>query len=697
MAEQLRNTFLQARKENRNVLVTFITCGFPSVDETIDIMKGLQAGGAGVIELGVPFSDAVADGPTICKGNEVALKNKVSLMTVFDTVKRAREAGVTIPIILMGYYNPIYNYGDTKTIQKTKEVGANGFIIVDLPPEEAVGFRAECAKEGLSFVPLVAPSTTDKRMKVLASIADSFIYVVSRMGSTGSSSTGSINSALPDLCDRIRKYAGDTPLAVGFGVNTNEHFRYVGSVADGVVVGSKIIDLIFKAESGQAANDAKEYCQYLTQQDTSAPPAKRFASDAAVNTAPPAAILEPANEMYLPQTFGSFGGMFVPEALTQCLIELESAFYKAINEEKFWEEFRSYYEYMGRPSSLDYAKRLTEYCGGAHIWLKREDLNHGGSHKINNSIGQILIAKRLGKNRVIAETGAGQHGVATAIAAAKLGMKCTIYMGAEDCRRQSLNVFRIRILGAEVIPVTSGTQTLRDAVNEALRAWVEQIDTTHYLIGSAIGPHPFPTIVKTFQTVIGKETKAQLKEKRNKLPDAVVACVGGGSNSIGMFSPFKEDKSVQLLGCEAGGSGVETDKHSATLSMGKIGVFHGVRTYVLQREDGQIQDTHSISAGLDYPGVGPELSELKETKRGDFIAVTDAQCLEGFRALCHCEGIIPALESSHAIYGGMELAKSLPKDKDIVICVSGRGDKDVESVAEQLPTLGPQIGWDLRF
>lgn len=667
MTEQIKKTFLKAKEENKNVLVTFVTCGFPNVDETIKIMQGLQNGGAGIIELGIPFSDAVADGPTICKGNEIALKNNITLEKVFETVKLARDAGVTIPIILMGYYNPIFSYGDAKTIQKAKEVGANGFIIVDLPPEEAVGFREECKKQGVSFVPLVAPSTTDRRMELLASVADSFIYVVSRMGSTGSSATGVINTALPQLCQRVRKFAGDTPLAVGFGVNTSEHFHQVGSVSDGVVVGSKIIDLILKAEPGTAATVVEEYCKYLTKEDPSAPVPKQFQSGGSVATAPPAAVVEPINEMYLPQKYGMFGGMYVPEALTQCLVELESVFYKALHDEKFWEEFRSYYEYMGRPSALDYAKRLTEYCGGAHIWLKREDLNHGGSHKINNCIGQILLAKRLGKNRIIAETGAGQHGVATAICAAKFGMKCTIYMGAEDCRRQALNVFRIRLLGAEVVPVTSGTQTLRDAVNEALKAWVEQIDTTHYLIGSAIGPHPFPTIVKTFQSVIGEETKAQMQEKRKKLPDAVVACVGGGSNSIGMFSPFKADKSVMMLGCEAGGDGVDTPKHSATLTMGKVGVFHGVRTYVLQREDGQIQDTHSISAGLDYPGVGPELSELKYTNRAEFIAVTDAQCLEGFRALCHLEGIIPALESSHAVYGGMELAKKLPKDKDIVI------------------------------
>jgi tryptophan synthase len=302
----------------------------------------------------------------------------------------------------------------------------------------------------------------------------------------------------------------------------------------------------------------------------------------------------------------------------------------------------------------------------------------------------------LGKKEIIAETGAGQHGVATATVCAKFGMKCTIFMGAEDVRRQALNVFRIKLLGAQVIAVEAGTKTLRDSVNEALRAWVTNLSTTHYIIGSAIGPHPFPTIVRTFQSVIGNETKSQLQQKRGKLPDAVVACVGGGSNAVGMFYPFSKDTSVKLLGVEAGGDGVNTKKHSATLTGGSKGVLHGVRTYVLQDEHGQITDTHSISAGLDYPGVGPELSSWKDSERAKFIAATDAEALIGFRALSQLEGIIPALETAHGIYGAMELAKTMKKDQDIVICLSGRGDKDVQSVADELPNLGPQIGWDLR-
>ena len=380
-----------------------------------------------------------------------------------------------------------------------------------------------------------------------------------------------------------------------------------------------------------------------------------------------------------------------------CLAELEAGFNVAKKDPEFWKEYRSYYPYMGRPSSLHLAERLTAKAGGANIYLKREDLNHTGSHKINNALGQILLARRLGKTRIIAETGAGQHGVATATVCAKFGMKCVVYMGAEDVRRQALNVFRMKLLGASVIAVEAGSRTLRDAVNEALRAWVVDLDTTHYIIGSAIGPHPFPTIVRTFQSVIGDETKSQMQELTGRLPDAVVACVGGGSNAVGMFYPFSKDESVKLLGVEAGGDGLDTNRHSATLAGGSIGVLHGVRTYVLQDAHGQISDTHSVSAGLDYPGVGPELSSWKDANRAKFVAATDADAFQGFRILSETEGIIPALETAHAVWGALELAKTMSKDQNIVVCLSGRGDKDVQSVADELPRLGPGIGWDLRF
>ncbi len=561
-------------------------------------------------------------------------------------------------------------------------------------------------------------------MKLLCKIADSFIYVVSRMGVTGA--TGKLSSNLPELLSRVHKWSGNVPTALGFGVSTREHFLSVQEMSEGVVIGSQIITVLGQAPAGQAAQKAEEYLTSVTgrrlERDTQGTltrevnvlePVLRVKplqgsqpTDVITDEDTPAgpglgdqlkALSGAGSADALPARFGEFGGQYVPESLMDCLAELERGFNHALNDPSFWEEYRSYYPYMGRPSTLHLAQHLTERVGGANIWLKREDLNHTGSHKINNALGQILLAKRLGKTRIIAETGAGQHGVATATVCAKFGMKCVIYMGAEDVRRQALNVFRIKLLGASVVAVEAGSRTLRDAVNEALRAWVVDLDTTHYIIGSAIGPHPFPTIVRTFQSVIGDETKQQLQEQIGKLPDAVVACVGGGSNAVGSFYPFSKDTSVKLLGVEAGGDGVETERHSATLSGGSKGVLHGVRTYVLQNEHGQISETHSISAGLDYPGVGPELSSWKDSSRAHFISATDAQALSGFRTLAQAEGIIPALESSHAVWGAIELAKSMGKGKDIVLTVSGRGDKDVESVAESLPKLGPMIDWDLRF
>ncbi len=668
-------------------------------------MLGLQQGGAEVIELGVPFSDPIADGPTIQKANVVALENGISVSLSLELVKKARSAGVTIPIILMGYYNPILQYGEQKMIQDSKDAGANGFIVVDLPPEEAIQFRTYATKSGLSYIPLVAPSTSDSRLKVLSSIADSFIYVVSRMGTTGASQE--VSATVTELCDHIRTFSGDIPLAVGFGVSTRQHFLTVGSAADGVVIGSKIISVLENSPAGKRGEAVKDYVSSIVHgtgdEAKEQTPAHPEAASSILNSSEEKNQINIESEndgekhQFNPR-FGQFGGQYVPEALHSCLLELERGFEDAVNDPSFWAEFKSLYSYIGRPSSLHEAPRLTEYAGGAKIWLKREDLNHTGSHKINNALAQVLLAKRLGKKKVIAETGAGQHGVATATAAAKFGLECTVFMGAEDVRRQALNVFRMKLLGANVVAVKNGTQTLRDATSEAFRFWVPNLSTTHYVVGSAIGPHPYPTLVRTFQSVIGNETKEQFKALNDgKLPDAVVACVGGGSNSSGMFSPFENDKSVQLFGVEAGGDGIDTPRHSATLTAGHAGVLHGVKTYVLQNQDGQIQDTHSVSAGLDYPGVGPELASWKANGRATFIAATDAQALQGFKLLSQLEGIIPALESSHAVYGAIQLAKTLKPEQNIVICLSGRGDKDVQSVAEVLPTLGPKIGWDLRF
>jgi tryptophan synthase beta subunit len=389
-------------------------------------------------------------------------------------------------------------------------------------------------------------------------------------------------------------------------------------------------------------------------------------------------------ETPLSPRFGEFGGRYIPETLVGAHEELERAYDEARHDPAFQAELDDLNRhYVGRPTPVYFAERLTRECGGARIWLKREDLAHTGAHKINNAIGQALLAKRIGKPRIIAETGAGQHGVATATVCAMMNLECAVYMGTEDIKRQSLNVFRMKILGATVVPVETGSKTLKDAINEAMRDWVTNVRTTHYLIGSAIGPHPFPTMVRDFQSVIGREARGQMLEQAGKLPDVAIACVGGGSNAIGLFHPLLDDP-VRLIGVEAGGEGVGTGRHSATLVAGRPGVLHGTRTYLLQDAAGQILETHSISAGLDYPGVGPEHSWLKTTERAEYVSVDDRQALEGFQALTRAEGIIPALEPSHAIYHAMRVAAELRPDQDILVGLSGRGDKDMHTVAAAL-------------
>ncbi len=380
--------------------------------------------------------------------------------------------------------------------------------------------------------------------------------------------------------------------------------------------------------------------------------------------------------------FGIHGGRFVAETLMAALDELERTYASLRDDPGFLKELDAdLTHYVGRPSPLYFCERWTRVLGGARIFLKREDLNHTGAHKINNTIGQALLARAAGKKRVIAETGAGQHGVATATIAARLGMECVVYMGADDVQRQSMNVYRMKLLGATVVPVTSGSRTLKDALNEAMRDWVTHVDDTFYIIGTVAGPHPYPMMVRDFQAVIGREARAQCLERNGALPDALVACVGGGSNAIGLFHPFLADKSVRMFGVEAGGLGLATGKHSAPLSLGQPGVLHGNRTYLMEDAHGQILDTHSISAGLDYPGVGPEHAWLKEIKRVEYVAVTDDEAMAGFRALTRTEGIIPALESSHALAWVMKLAPTMSADQSIVVNLSGRGDKDLLTVA----------------
>ena len=383
--------------------------------------------------------------------------------------------------------------------------------------------------------------------------------------------------------------------------------------------------------------------------------------------------------------FGEYGGRYVAETLMPALLELEKVYIEAQNDPEFQREFEYYLQhYVGRPSPLYFAERLTKELGGAKIYLKREDLNHTGAHKVNNTVGQILLAKRMGKKKVIAETGAGQHGVATATVAALFGMECEIFMGKEDIRRQALNVFRMKLLGAKVTEVTSGTATLKDAMNDALRHWVTHVRDTFYVIGTVAGPHPYPVLVRDFQSIIGIEAKRQLDEAEGCLPDVAVACIGGGSNAMGLFYTFVNDPEVKLLGVEAAGLGVDTDKHAASISAGAPGVLHGNKTYLLQDDDGQIQHAHSISAGLDYPGVGPEHAHLNDIKRAEYVAVTDDEALTAFQKLTRLEGIIPALESAHAIAQVIKLAPTLAADKIILVCLSGRGDKDIHTVADAL-------------
>ena len=393
-------------------------------------------------------------------------------------------------------------------------------------------------------------------------------------------------------------------------------------------------------------------------------------------------------DVNLPDDFGRYGvygGRFVPETLMPAVNELESVYKESKSDEAFQSELSSLLNsFVGRPTELYFAKNLTEQLGGAQVYIKREDLAHTGAHKINNALGQGLLAKRMGKPRVVAETGAGQHGVATATVCAKLGLDCVVYMGEEDIRRQALNVFRMKLLGAEVVSVSSGSKTLKDAINEAIRDWVTNVETTHYLIGSVVGPHPYPMIVRDYQRIIGSEARSQMLAVYGKLPDYAVACVGGGSNAMGLFFDFIGDEDVKLVGVEAGGDGIGTGRHSSTITAGSVGVLHGSMSYLIQDDDGQVIETHSISAGLDYPGVGPEHSWLNDTGRAEYVSVDDAQALEGFKLMCQTEGIIPALEPAHAIYYISQLAPSLPSEKSILLGLSGRGDKDMDTVASAL-------------
>ncbi len=652
---------------------------FVKSTDTPAILLAMQEGGASVIELGVPYTDPQADGATITAANQVAIAGGTSeIDTCLEMVKKAREMGLTVPVVLMGYVNPFIQYGEDRLCAQAKEAGADGFIVVDLPPEEGTELNKACVKYGLSNVPLVAPTSSDKRIAALADMATTFLYCVSVTGVTGARTE--LPPDLDEFIQRVRKET-DLPLAVGFGISSPEMVNGVANMADGVVVGSSILNAMKElgddATTEEKADAVRNVISHLAS-------GVKQSGDAKYQASKLGQIPKEWADTNDKARFGEFGGQYIPETLSVAFEEIEEKYDEIKNDPEFLAELdRFRREFVGGPTPLHKAERLTEMAGGATIWLKREDLAHTGAHKINNAIGQALLAKRIGKPRIIAETGAGQHGVATATVCAMLGLDCTVYMGAVDCERQKLNVFRMNTLGAKVVPVEDGQRTLKDAINEAMADWVTNVRDTHYLIGSAVGPHPFPTIVRDFQSVIGKEIKEQFMEKNDgRLPDALVACVGGGSNAIGTFHPFEDDEGVAFYGAEAAGKGIEFDQeHCATLTVGTPGVLQGARTYIIQEKSGQTLNTQSISAGLDYPGVGPEHAYYKSSGRATYVGVTDDQALEGFKMMCEYEGIIPALETSHAIYQAIQLAKELGPGKDIVINMSGRGDKDMPQIA----------------
>ena len=638
-------------------------------------MLALERGGADIIELAVPHSDPVADGPTLQKVSMHALEQGVTVQSTLESLKEARAQGLKAPVVMFGYYNTFRAYGMTKFMNAAQSAGADALLCVDLPLEE---MKQLPKNSRLDLIPLVTPTTSEERILELANGKDvGFLYCVALLGVTGARK--GVTKELPDYLQRVRECVAksDTkpPLVVGFGISSRASFVEVASHADGVVVASAMLDKML-ADPKNSVQIAEAFSKELTGRKESLGFPERPKSDTKGGSDDDDVIRSG------PGWFGSFGGAFVPETLRFAVDELAAAFETARDDEDFWKELRSYDSYVGRPTPLHECESLSKSIGGARIWLKREDLAHTGAHKINNALGQALLAKRIGKTKIIAETGAGQHGVAVATVCAKLGMECVIYMGAVDTERQSLNVFRMKSMGASVVAVESGTRTLKDAVNEAMRAWVKNVRDTHYIIGSALGPHPFPLMVREFQKVIGIEARAQFKKLNgDALPDTVVACIGGGSNAIGMFHAFVPDADVQLVGVEAAGAGMSTDQHCAPLTLGSPGVLHGTLSMLMQTDDGQIKETHSISAGLDYPGVGPEHAHLKETGRAHYIAASDTEALAAFDTLCKEEGIIPALESSHAVHGALTLAKTMKKDQHVLICLSGRGDKDIPQVA----------------
>mmetsp|Transcript_29040 Transcript_29040/g.69147 ORF Transcript_29040/g.69147 Transcript_29040/m.69147 type:complete len:735 (+) Transcript_29040:82-2286(+) len=716
MSTRLAERFAACRKAKRTAFVAFVTAGYPKKEDTVPALLELEKQGADVIELGVPFSDPMADGSAIEAASVVAIQNGTLYSDVIAYAKEARAKGLKVPLLLMGYYNSFLAAGVEATCKECSAAGIDGFIVVDLPVEESWRVMAPAAAaNNLSLVPLASPTSGAERIAQVAEAATSplpgMVYVVSLLGVTGTregeeakakaNRLAECKAVVQSVRDAAKKHGykeGDLPVVVGFGISERKHVEEFSTFADGCVVGSKIVQELGKNGISAMGSLVRTLSGGPLGSTQAEPPAKRQKTLSDKEETERKKHADKWN-------FGTsvFGGRFIPETLMVAHHELEMAWKKWKVDPEFKAELaRLRKDFIGGPTPLYHAKRLSDFCGGAQIWFKREELAHTGAHKINNAVGQALLAMKLGKKRIIAETGAGQHGVATAAACALLDLECIVYMGEIDTERQKLNCFRMRELGATVVPVKSGSRTLKDAVNEALRDWVTNIRTTHYIIGSAVGPHPFPDIVRDLQSVIGNEARAQMLNQTTgefghptftngpgRLPDLVVACVGGGSNAIGMFTAFLEDKQVRIVGVEAGGEhgpwlpdGTETDKHSATLTKGSIGVLHGSRTYLLQSPDGQIKETHSISAGLDYPGVGPQHASLKACGRVEYVFATDTQALDAMRVVSRKEGIVPALEPSHALHQTMELAKKLPKEQIVLVNLCGRGDKDMLHVAK---------------
>lgn len=677
------------RFKKGKVIINYMTAGYPTVTDTIPILLKLQNLGTDIIEIGVPFTDPIADGPIIQKANKVALNNGVTIGVIFEMLKQARKCGLQIPVVLMGYYNTFYQYGLEKLMESSVNCGVNGFIIVDLSPDLANRYCQLTNKYQLALIPLISMLSSQERIKTLANYANCFIYCIAVTGVTGSRTT--LDTRLPDLINKIRQIT-NLPLGVGFGISTTSHAEAVWKIADAIIMGTSIIKNI-------ATNSLEPFLTPFNDLKIKYSEDQIIWKNISSGEIEEGLNMEVSDKIVITEDKPNFinplltktTNQYLPEILVTAHQQLNQQFKSIVATTQFQEEFNELLQnYVGRPSPLYLATNLSDDLGGANIWFKREDLNHTGSHKINNAIGQALLAKKMGKTKIIAETGAGQHGVATATACCLIGLECTIYMGAKDVKRQAQNVEKIRLLGAELITVTEGTQTLRDAINRALMDWLEQLDTCHYLIGSAIGAEPYPEMVAYFQSIIGKEAKQQFLSQSSKLPNAlpntlpdyVIACVGGGSNAIGIFNEFINDSEVKLIGVEAGGNGQKMT--SASINKGSIGILHGTKTYLLQDKNGQILDTHSISAGLDYPGIGPHHRYLHEIKRVEYVEILDYEAVEAFQLVIRKEGIIPALESSHAIAYAIKLAKKEKgKEKiNILVNLSGRGEKDINTVGK---------------